>query len=51
MQRDIKHVINTSMDKTNYTSLDYGFKRLIRQGDNPKKKPSYIYYIIQVTIG
>jgi len=26
------------MDKTSCTSLDYGFTRLIRQGDNPNKK-------------
>ena len=46
MRRDLKHAINTSMDKATYTSLDYGFMRLIRRGDNPNKETLiYIPYI------
>ena len=34
-----------NMEKISYTSSDHGFIRLVRQGDNPNKKPSYIYII------
>jgi len=38
VRRDIKHVINTSMNKTSCTSPDYGFMRLISREDNPNKE-------------
>ena len=48
MRRDIKHAINTSMNKTSCTSPDYRFMRLIHQGDNPNKEAliykSYVQY-------
>ena len=44
------NVSNTSVDKTSYTSSDFGFMRLIHRGDNPNKKTliyipytSYLY--------
>ena len=43
----IRHqdMLNTRVDKTSCIGLDFGFKRLIRRGDNPNKKTLiYILY-------
>ena len=31
-------MLNTSVDKTSYISLDFGFIRLIQRGNNPNKE-------------
>ena len=36
--KNTKHAINISMDKTCCINLDYGFMGLIRGGDNPNKE-------------
>ena len=44
------NVSNPNVNKTNYTSSDFEFMRLMCRGNNPKRKPSFIYHIPHVTI-
>jgi len=45
------NMLNTSVDKTSYTSSDYGFMRSVHRRNNSKKKTLiYIYLISHFTI-